>query len=101
MTPPPLGQTAGVLRLGLTGGIGAGKSTVAATLTELGAVVIDADAIAREVVEPGTDGLAEVVAAFGEDVLDADGALDRPALGQHRLRATTPSGSSSTGSCTR
>ncbi|WP_328307798.1 dephospho-CoA kinase [Actinomycetospora sp. NBC_00405] len=71
-----------MLRLGLTGGIGAGKSTVAATLTELGAVVIDADAIAREVVEPGTDGLAEVVAAFGEDVLDADGALDRPALGQ-------------------
>ena len=71
-----------MLRLGLTGGIGAGKSTVAATLTELGAVVIDADAIAREVVEPGSDGLAEVVAAFGEDVLDADGALDRPALGR-------------------
>jgi dephospho-CoA kinase len=76
------GQTGGVLRLGLTGGIGAGKSTVAATLTELGAVVIDADRIAREVVEPGTEGLAEVVAAFGEDVLDADGALDRPALGR-------------------
>ncbi|MHC1557303.1 dephospho-CoA kinase [Actinomycetospora sp. C-140] len=71
-----------MLRLGLTGGIGAGKSTVAATLTELGAVVIDADRIAREVVEPGTEGLAEVVAAFGEDVLDADGALDRPALGR-------------------
>ncbi|MEJ2859848.1 dephospho-CoA kinase [Actinomycetospora flava] len=71
-----------MLRLGLTGGIGAGKSTVAETLTELGAVVIDADRIAREVVEPGTEGLAEVVAAFGEDVLDADGALDRPALGQ-------------------
>lgn len=76
------GQTAGVLRLGLTGGIGAGKSTVAETLTELGAVVIDADRIAREVVEPGTDGLAAVVAAFGEDVLDENGALDRPALGR-------------------
>ncbi|MEJ2887215.1 dephospho-CoA kinase [Actinomycetospora aeridis] len=71
-----------MLRLGLTGGIGAGKSTVAETLTELGAVVIDSDRIAREVVEPGTEGLAEVVAAFGEDVLDADGALDRPALGR-------------------
>lgn len=71
-----------MLRLGLTGGIGAGKSTVAATLTALGAVVIDADRIAREVVEPGTEGLAEVVAAFGEDVLDDDGALDRPALGR-------------------
>lgn len=71
-----------MLRLGLTGGIGAGKSTVAETLTELGAVVIDADRIAREVVEPGTEGLAEVVAAFGAEVLDADGALDRPALGR-------------------
>jgi dephospho-CoA kinase len=71
-----------VLRLGLTGGIGAGKSTVAATLAELGAVVVDADRIAREVVEPGTEGLAEVVEAFGEEVLDADGALDRPALGR-------------------
>ncbi|GAA4913627.1 dephospho-CoA kinase [Actinomycetospora succinea] len=55
---------------------------MAETLTELGAVVIDADRIAREVVEPGTEGLADVVAAFGEDVLDADGALDRPALGR-------------------
>jgi dephospho-CoA kinase len=79
---PAGGQTGGVLRLGLTGGIGAGKSTVAETLTELGAVVIDADRIAREVVEPGTEGLAEVVAAFGDQVLDADGALDRPALGR-------------------
>jgi len=81
-TRPSGGQTGAVLRIGLTGGIGAGKSTVAATLTELGAVVIDADQIAREVVEPGTEGLAEVVAAFGEQVLDADGALDRPALGR-------------------
>ncbi|PVZ11948.1 dephospho-CoA kinase [Actinomycetospora cinnamomea] len=71
-----------MLRLGLTGGIGAGKSTVAETLTDLGAVVIDADRIAREVVEPGTEGLAEVVAAFGEGVLDAEGGLDRPALGR-------------------
>lgn len=69
-----------MLRVGLTGGIGAGKSTVAARLAELGATVIDADRIAREVVEPGTDGLAEVVEAFGEDVLAADGALDRAAL---------------------
>jgi dephospho-CoA kinase len=71
-----------VLRVGLTGGIGAGKSTVAAELSALGAVVVDADRIAREVVEPGTDGLAEVVAAFGDDVLDEDGRLDRPALGR-------------------
>lgn len=71
-----------MLRVGLTGGIGAGKSTVAATLAELGAVVVDADRVAREVVEPGTEGLAAVVEAFGSDVLDADGALDRPALGR-------------------
>jgi dephospho-CoA kinase len=71
-----------VLRVGLTGGIGAGKSTVAAELSELGAVVVDADRIAREVVEPGTDGLAEVVEAFGEDVLDDEGRLDRTALGR-------------------
>jgi dephospho-CoA kinase len=71
-----------VLRVGLTGGIGAGKSTVASELASLGAVVVDSDKIAREVVEPGTDGLAAVVEAFGSDVLDADGALDRPALGR-------------------
>jgi dephospho-CoA kinase len=68
-------------RVGLTGGIAAGKSTVSALLTELGAVVIDADVLAREVVAPGTDGLAEVVAAFGPDVLTPDGDLDRAALG--------------------
>jgi dephospho-CoA kinase len=68
-------------RVGLTGGVAAGKSTVSALLTELGAVVIDADVLAREVVAPGTDGLAEVVAAFGPDVLTPDGDLDRPALG--------------------
>jgi dephospho-CoA kinase len=69
-----------VLRVGLTGGAGAGKSTVAARLRELGAVVIDADALAREVLEPGTAGLQEVVSAFGDGVLRADGSLDRAAL---------------------
>ncbi|MFD1150365.1 dephospho-CoA kinase [Saccharothrix hoggarensis] len=69
-----------MLRVGLSGGIGSGKSTVARRLAEHGAVVIDADRLAREVVEPGTDGLREVVAAFGEDVLDAHGALNRAAL---------------------
>src|SRR3954449_3470028 len=69
-----------VLSIGLTGGIGSGKSTVAALLAARGAVVVDADRIAREVVEPGTPGLAAVVAAFGEEVLGPDGALDRPAL---------------------
>jgi dephospho-CoA kinase len=71
-----------VLRVGLTGGIGAGKSEVSARLAAQGAVVIDADAIAREVVEPGTEGLAEVVAAFGPEVLLPDGTLDRPRLGE-------------------
>jgi dephospho-CoA kinase len=70
-----------VLRIGLTGGIGSGKSTVSRLLAERGAVVVDADAIAREVVEPGTVGLAAVVGAFGEEVLATDGSLDRPALG--------------------
>ena len=69
-----------MLRVGLTGGIGSGKSTVAGRLSEHGAVVIDADRIAREVVEPGTAGLAELVEAFGDDVLTPDGALDRAAL---------------------
>ncbi|MDA2815174.1 dephospho-CoA kinase [Nocardiopsis sp. RSe5-2] len=70
-----------MLRVGLTGGIGSGKSEVARRLAAAGALVVDADAIAREVVEPGTPGLAEVVAEFGEGVLDADGRLDRPRLG--------------------
>ena len=69
-----------MLRIGLTGGIGSGKSTVAALLAERGAVVVDADRIAREVVAPGTPGLAAVVAEFGEQVLAPDGSLDRPAL---------------------
>ena len=66
--------------MGLTGGVASGKSTVSAMLRELGAVVVDADLLAREVVAPGTDGLAEVVEAFGEGVLTPDGELDRPAV---------------------
>jgi dephospho-CoA kinase len=69
-----------VLRIGLTGGIGSGKSTVSRLLGEHGAVVVDADVIAREVVAPGTPGLAAVVEAFGPTVLAADGSLDRPGL---------------------
>jgi dephospho-CoA kinase len=70
-----------MLKVGLTGGIGAGKSEVSRLLVECGAVLIDADRIAREVVAPGTPGLAAVVDAFGEDVLAEDGSLDRPKLG--------------------
>jgi dephospho-CoA kinase len=69
------------MRVGLTGGVASGKSTVAAVLRDLGALVIDADQLAREVVEPGTPGLAAVVEAFGPEVLTEDGRLDRPALG--------------------
>jgi dephospho-CoA kinase len=69
-----------VLRIGLTGGIGSGKSTVSALLAQRGAWVVDADRIAREVLEPGTPGLAAVAEAFGGGVLAADGSLDRPAL---------------------
>jgi dephospho-CoA kinase len=69
------------MRVGLTGGVASGKSTVAALLRELGAVVVDSDVLAREVVEPGTPGLVAVVEAFGPEVLTADGALDRTALG--------------------
>ncbi|MFF5341196.1 dephospho-CoA kinase [Streptomyces althioticus] len=70
-----------MLTVGLTGGIGAGKSEVSRLLVERGAVLIDADRIAREVVEPGTPGLAAVVKAFGEEILAEDGGLDRPRLG--------------------
>ncbi|MGW3394535.1 dephospho-CoA kinase [Streptomyces hydrogenans] len=70
-----------MLKVGLTGGIGAGKSEVSRLLVSYGAVLIDADRIAREVVEPGTPGLAAVVAAFGDGVLTGDGTLDRPKLG--------------------
>ncbi|WP_250443573.1 dephospho-CoA kinase [Actinotalea sp. C106] len=69
-----------MLRVGLTGGIASGKSTAAARLAELGAAVVDHDLLAREVLGPGTRGLRAVVHAFGPEVLDADGALDRAAL---------------------
>ncbi|MGI4894566.1 MAG: dephospho-CoA kinase [Janthinobacterium lividum] len=72
-----------MLRVGLTGGIGAGKSTVARRLVERGAVLVDADVIAREVVARGTPGLAAVVARFGSQFRTAQGDLDRPALGRH------------------
>ncbi|MCU0564716.1 MAG: dephospho-CoA kinase, partial [Desulfobacterales bacterium] len=68
------------LRIGLTGGIGAGKSTVAEVFAALGVPVFDADRVAREMVEPGQPALAEVVAAFGDSVLAPDGRLDRAAL---------------------
>ncbi|CUR58929.1 Dephospho-CoA kinase [metagenome] len=69
------------VRVGLTGGIASGKSTVSAILADLGAVVVDADLLAREVVARGTPGLAAVVAEFGESVLTPQGDLDRPAMG--------------------
>ncbi|MGD9957255.1 MAG: dephospho-CoA kinase [Candidatus Nanopelagicales bacterium] len=68
------------MRIGLTGGIGAGKSAVSTRFAAHGAVVVDADTIAREVVEPGTPGLAAIAAEFGTGVLAADGSLDRAAL---------------------
>ena len=71
-----------VLRVGLTGGIGSGKSEVSRRLAAQGAVLIDADQISREMVEPGTSGLAEIVTEFGPDVLLPDGSLNRPRLGE-------------------
>lgn len=70
-----------MLRVGLTGGIGSGKSTVAQRFSTLGAVVIDSDVLAREVVAPGSPGLAAVAERFGDDVLEEDGGLNRAALG--------------------
>src|SRR4051812_18545361 len=70
------------MRVGLTGGIASGKSTVSAILAELGAVIIDGDKLAREVVEKGQPGLAQVVEAFGPEILTPDGDLDRARLGQ-------------------
>ncbi|MUL45179.1 dephospho-CoA kinase [Mycobacterium sp. CBMA293] len=69
-----------MLRIGLSGGIGAGKSTVSSTFAAAGGIIVDGDVIAREVVEPGTEGLAKLVEAFGEDILLPDGSLNRPAL---------------------
>ncbi len=80
MSPP------GTRIVGLTGGIATGKSTVARMLAELGAVVIDADAIVHELQAPGSPVLAEIVGAFGPDVLDASGALDRAVLGDRVFR---------------
>jgi dephospho-CoA kinase len=70
-----------MLVVALTGGIASGKSTVAKRLVEHGAVLVDADKVAREVVEPGTAGLAAIAERFGSGVIDADGRLNRPALG--------------------
>lgn len=70
-----------MLVFGLTGGLASGKSTVAARFAARGVPVLDADVLARRVVEPGTEGLAAVAAAFGADLVDARGALDRKALG--------------------
>jgi dephospho-CoA kinase len=70
------------MKVGLTGGIASGKSTVSAMLEELGAVVIDADKLAREVVEKGTPGLARVVEAFGTEILTPAGDMDRPRVGE-------------------
>lgn len=71
-----------MVRVGLTGGIGAGKSSVSRLLAERGALVVDSDALAREVVEPGTPGLDAVVAEFGPEILTSVGGLDRPRLGR-------------------
>ena len=73
-------MTSRVFRVALTGGIASGKSTVADMFGELGAVLIDTDVIARDVVLPGTAGLQDIVDSFGADLLDADGMLDRPAM---------------------
>jgi dephospho-CoA kinase len=70
------------VKVGLTGGIAAGKSEVSRRLAAHGAVILDADAVAREVVAPGTPGLTQVVAVFGSSVLEPDGALDRPRLAE-------------------
>jgi len=74
-----------VLLVGLTGGIGSGKSTVAGMLAKRGAVVLDADRLAHEAVAPGTEGFDAVVARFGDAVIAPDGALDRAALDAGRL----------------
>ena len=82
--PPAPARTAAArtVRIGITGPIGCGKSTVAAWLGELGAVVVDADQVARQVTEPGTQALYDIVSTFGEDLLGDDGSLDRAALGR-------------------
>jgi dephospho-CoA kinase len=74
--------TRGPRRVGLTGGIGAGKSAVSSLLAESGATIVDADSLAREVVAPGSEGLAEIEAAFGPGVLDSNQGLDRAAMAE-------------------
>jgi dephospho-CoA kinase len=76
-----VGRLTGVRIIGLTGGIAAGKSTVSARWRDHGAVIVDADLLAREAVEPGSPGLAAVAQRFGDTVIAPDGSLDRPALG--------------------
>lgn len=75
-----------MLRIGLTGGIGAGKSALSKTFSECGGIIVDGDVIAREVVEPGTEGLASLVEEFGADILQSDGSLDRSALAAKAFR---------------
>ncbi len=75
-----------MLRIGLTGGIGAGKSAVSATFAQCGGIIVDGDVIAREVVQPGTEGLAALTVAFGDDILLPDGSLNRPALAAKAFR---------------
>src|ERR1700742_2267448 len=75
-----------MLRIGLTGGIGAGKSALSSTFEKYGAIIVDGDVIAREVVQPGTEGLASLVEAFGSDILLPDGSLDRPELAAKAFR---------------
>jgi dephospho-CoA kinase len=75
-----------MLRIGLTGGIGAGKSALSSTFEEYGGIIVDGDVISREVVQPGSEGLAKLVEAFGDDILQPDGALDRPALAAKAFR---------------
>ncbi|EFV14808.1 dephospho-CoA kinase [Segniliparus rugosus ATCC BAA-974] len=93
-----------MLKIGLTGGIGAGKSAAAQAFAELGALIVDSDKIAREVVEPGTPGLAALVETFGADILAKDGTLDRPKLAAKAFGDTESDGGggparSSTRSC--
>jgi dephospho-CoA kinase len=75
-----------MLRIGLTGGIGAGKSALSATFSQCGGIIVDGDVLAREVVQPGSEGLASLVDAFGRDILLPDGSLDRPALAAKAFR---------------
>ena len=90
-----------MLLVGLTGNIASGKSTVARLLAERGATIIDADVLAREVVEPGTPAFERIVERWGDEVLAPDGRLDRAALRRHRVRRAASSSSSSTRSCIR